>query len=450
MQRRFSYLIVGILLAVSCGKTPQDVGVLSEDAVIFAVCGPLTVEIGTRASLPLPGANFATLANSGIGISAAYLASGTFSESSTPVNYFTNRQLIRGDDKGIGSGMVSRPTGLDINAWELNPGGLWPYDGKLSFFAYAPYREETEDNFEIPGFVSPYSSGYPRLFFRPDPDPKNQVDLLTGMTLNQERASIQSTYTNDVQYVDLDLSHSLTWVDFQAKVAIDAIFQGNKTNLDTWLETNGLSGCKIFVAGIKISGVLGANSGGWTSEGFVWDTPDFATAERAEYELTIEDGTLHGPDITIDASLWKDLRYDNSLVAVGAETDNYTTIVLQSATTPPTPDGVLYLLPQTLPNGANGAKLTVDYGMYKSRTGTVEDGEELVGVTIWEPHLMYQTEFNISEDALGNEKGIWKPGNHVVYRLELDITKASNSTVTALMVPWTAANNNYSHNGYLE
>ena len=166
--------------------------------------------------------------------------------------------------------------------------------------------------------------------------------------------------------------------------------------------------------------------------------------------MTIEDGTLHGPDITIDASLWKDLRYDNSLVAVGAETDNYTTIVLQSATTPPTPDGVLYLLPQTLPNGANGAKLTVDYGMYKSRTGTVEDGEELVGVTIWEPHLMYQTEFNISEDALGNEKGIWKPGNHVVYRLELDITKASNSTVTALMVPWTAANNNYSHNGYLE
>ena len=427
MRKILAYGLLAVLVAAACVKTPSGEDASSQE-IFFCVRSPYSLQVDTKSRLNFSNTDFSALSDSAIGLSAVYLPDGVAYPGSNPENipapYFLNRPIRHDMDNSasIGSTLAENDplrVGLDSRAWAAQPGVIWPYSGQLSFFAYAPYREEM--NAGAPLVVSERG-----VYYRPEEDPKEQVDLVAGVTLDQTRNSLATFYSSK-EFVDLTLYHCLTWVDFQARVRIDTEYFTDKSKLDSWYTSNGLTGCRIGVAGVKLSGILASNNATWTTTGLTWGAPPVPPSTTS-YELSVEEGTLLPVStgyLTYDEVNWGTLTsYQAITMGSGAEE---------------TTEGFLYLLPHTL---LSGATLTVDYGLY---TPTGENGS-------FEPRLMYQKVFNISK--LAAPKNVWEAGKRVIYQMTLDITKASNCTVEAHVEDWTDAGNNYNYDGqthdYLE
>lgn len=429
MRKILAYGLLAVLVAAACVKTPSGEDASSQE-IFFCVRSPYSLQVDTKSRLNFSNTDFSALSDSAIGLSAVYLPDGVNYPGTDlifPAPYFLNRPIRHDMDNSasIGSTLAENDplrVGLDSRAWAAQPGVIWPYSGQLSFFAYAPYREEM--NTGAPLVVSERG-----VYFRPEEDPKEQVDLVAGVTLDQTRNSLATFYSSR-EFVDLTLYHCLTWVDFQARVRIDTENFADKAALDTWYHANGLDNCKIGVAGVKLSGILASNNATWTTTGLVWGEPP-VSRDTTSYELSMEEGTLLS---VADGYLIYD---ENNLGSLHSYQD-----ITVGHRGGETTEGYLYLLPHTLLSGATRATLTVDYGIY---TPTGENDS-------FEPRLMYQKVFNISE--LADSKNVWEAGKRVIYQMTLDITKASNCTVEAHVEDWTDAGNNYNNDGkthdYLE
>lgn len=416
MKKKAFILLPGVLLLLLPACT-KDTGREEANPVVTFTEVPIRFSVpatGTKAEAALD--NFEALMNygDGIGLYGAYLAADAFPGDAghRPVQLFHNIQTMRGDEP-----IPTGEAGVDENVWHTTPTIYWPNAGKVSFFAYAPYTATDAMDADSLSIVtaSRYSAGeYPRLKFTPRADAKRQQDLLTGRTMDKTGASGEAVYRTGKGYVDLDLYHQLTWVDFKARVTFD----GNQEDFETWLTQNfSGTGYRIGIASVTLSGVLASNTGTFTSggRGFVWDdVPYDAERYNATYALSVSTGEI------IPASS----------LPISAPNEDYISIVVGSSDggSHPTENGLLYLLPQTLPASAS---LRVEFGIFKADTG--------------EPMLLYTTYFSIGSIA----QHVWGPGEHILYRMQLDLSTVSNSTITANVEDWTDAYH-YEHGSYLE
>ena len=282
-------LALCVVILSACGKEESRIAG-NGGGIRYSVRSGVSVQAGTKAGVSFPGTEFADLAHSFIGLSAAFLPEGSnnFPDGTvnTPSNYFTNRRMSRNTENPATVGGHLSPgdpllNGLDPHPWKTYPEAFWPYSGKLSFFAYAPYQEEMTPEFTVTGFGEGYAGGWPTITFQPDQDPASQTDLLAGSTRDQDGKQLKQYYEGS-NYVDLDLYHQLTWVDFQARV--QKVEFSDDSEWNAWVSANGLAGSRIAVAAIHISGILKSNSGSWSSAAtsFTWDTPVF-TDNTTEY-----------------------------------------------------------------------------------------------------------------------------------------------------------------------
>lgn len=127
----------------------------------------------------------------------AYFTNGAFSESSSTPNFMYNQQVERQAD----------------GSWTYSPVKYWPGNAteKLSFFAYAPYVDETVSGGSNPSFSGNTDSGYPMLTYTVPVAEADQTDLLTSVPL------INQTYERTSGSVKFAMKHALTKVNVSIK-----------------------------------------------------------------------------------------------------------------------------------------------------------------------------------------------------------------------------------------
>lgn len=238
-----------------------------------------------------------TYAVRSIGIYAGYTSSD-WDGTTAPNNFFDNLHISRTDD---------------ASPWTYSNEELWPGSGKLSFFAYAPHRDNpvygTGADTNKPTIT--VGTGTPTLQYTIAPSHDKQVDLLVATPqLNQTKRD----------YVTLPLRHALTKIAFSARVA-------NAPATDV----------QIRVTSIQLSGFYGSGSIAMNGQNRQW-TPSGAN----NHSYTQTNGTGGG---------LKPLPL----------TDTY-----QSLT--PT-DGHLFLLPQAPAEGGKGTGATITV-TYETQVGT--------------------------------------------------------------------------------
>lgn len=127
----------------------------------------------------------------------AYFTHGSFSASSATPNFMYNQEVTRQSPGG---------------SWTYSPEKYWPNNesDKLSFFAYAPYVDETATGAALT-FKDKTTAGYPVLTYTVPTTEAAQIDLLASVPL------IDQTYTNTSGTVKFQLNHALTKVTIKIK-----------------------------------------------------------------------------------------------------------------------------------------------------------------------------------------------------------------------------------------
>jgi len=229
---------------------------------------------------------------------------------------------------------------------------FWPFKGKLSFFAYAPYI--SDDYLKL---ASDYVSGFPRFSYSPTSDVSEQADFCLANPV------LDRTITLDA--IPLSFNHTLSRILFSA-------------NYSNSLPT---SSSKLFVIvdSVSINNIIGSKTVAVCTGNpcFQWESDDTCTDDvRTNYLITRSDNQL------VKDSLLK--------VTVPAS-DNYRNISEAQ--------GIMYLIPQSLSLG--NASLTITYGYYEW-VGDVEVLRSRITTscqlpeTTWLPAHTYRYKFTIN------------------------------------------------------
>ena len=127
----------------------------------------------------------------------AYFTHGSFNSGSATPNFMYNQKVER----------QSSP-----NNWTYSPEKYWPNNesDKLSFFAYAPYVDETAAGAPLT-FKDKTTAGYPVLTYTVPTTEAAQIDLLAAVPL------IDQTYSGTSGNVKFQLNHVLSRVKFSIK-----------------------------------------------------------------------------------------------------------------------------------------------------------------------------------------------------------------------------------------
>ena len=377
MRRKSSYrvtipalirnLSASLLLLASCTKLPfvdlpVDPQAPSNDPIILVVGGR-----ETKGNAPI--VNLATLAVVDFGVSAYYSGPGKVFDA-TSVKYFDNHRFGYVTDDLAAETTFSNPW-QGVNAHGTAGAVIadpvyWPFDGTLSFFCYAPCQDGSadivlEDPVTEAGIVSrlpDYLAGSPLIRVTPATSVADQVDFLAAPPI------LDRSRTDASGSSSLDLSqHRMTQVEF-------------------WFNATGSGeGNAVRVTSISLKDVIGSKYLYFKQNGCVWsDTVSpvaFGTElPRASYRISVEDQELDEVDVP----------------ERNAANDNH--VASQTG------KGVLYLLPQTLPDDA---ELMVSCSL-------VDQQGEVVGSKT----LSYR----LSQNSLS----AWPEGKVVCYKLTLDMS----------------------------
>ncbi len=105
----------------------------------------------------------------------------------------------------------------DVTSWSYSPIKYWPTkdEDKVSFFAYAPYDDDTNDyGIELSANTV---SGLPTAEFTVNTDPTKMVDFVTASAVDQMHSVAENaTEPNNVSFT---FRHALTRLAFQAKLS---------------------------------------------------------------------------------------------------------------------------------------------------------------------------------------------------------------------------------------
>lgn len=323
-----------LLTAAACSQEEPTVpgGDRCSTAVTFGASLGREVT-DTKGQPPLNDANLFTM-----GVFAGYEEEdGTFGESSPANDFINNVRYTRS--------FISNPfAGGDVC--------YWPFSGKLSFFAYAPYVSDTYLQ-----FAPDYVSGYPRFVYAPTTDVTDQPDLcLAEPKLDQHMTT---------EPIPLVFHHSLSQVSFSANYSGDLPAVSSKLY--------------VKVDSIRVNNLIGRKSVAVTSGTpcYLWQD-DAGCPETDRTCYFIDRGRNHQ---IADVALPE---------ATDPETDNYVNIS--------TANGVMYLLPQGMEYG--DVWLDVSYGYYEM-VGTAETLRASVTTRCklpavqWEPAKAYRYKFTI-------------------------------------------------------
>lgn len=121
----------------------------------------------------------------------AYFTNGAFNAGSSTSNFMYNQKVERTNN---------------TSPWTYSPVKYWPNNDadKLSFFAYAPYVDETVPDGSNPTFKGRTEIGFPTLAYTVSAAENNQADLLVSTPL------MNQGYADNSGMVKFTMNHALT------------------------------------------------------------------------------------------------------------------------------------------------------------------------------------------------------------------------------------------------
>jgi len=265
----------------------------------------------------------------------------------------------------------------------------YPLDGTLTFFCYAPYQEDVTDASDVYLIPNPdaaitsqltnYIPGSPLIRFQPEASSVNQIDFIAATPLldvNRASGAIPLDFTR----------HITTRIEFWCKYTgyVDPLTEGVKI---TQIVLRDVIGSE-YLYFTETSGTLGH---AWCSTISPVDgSPDMPTAT---YTLSVGDNALISEDAYLDNSTAK---WVNNTI-----------------------NGIIYVLPQTLPAGAY---MDVTYQVVNRSSASILD-ENTVSIPL-------------------NGTTAWPIGKVVRYTLTVSVPPRNDVTLSAEVVDWTDAHNN--------
>lgn len=169
------------------------------------------------------------------------------------------------------------------DAWTYSPLKYWPNEAadKLSFFAYAPHREQSNDNIKLLAGFDNASASAPKITYTLDDDQSTHVDLLWAEPVMNED---KQTVAEDVHFV---FKHALSRIGFKSVAVIDESSNDNNGDIDDGAHSKPLDGnTKITLKSIKLTGnfykggTFNLGTGAWV---------DYVTAASTEYNWATAD-----------------------------------------------------------------------------------------------------------------------------------------------------------------
>lgn len=190
-----------------------------------------------------------TLKTNGFGV-FAYYTTQDYSANATP-NFMYNTK-VKGSTTGTTTG------------WNYSPLRYWPANGKVSFFAYAPYVEVKNDNGTpltdatsgITGIANNSEATLPYVNYNIGSDNTNCVDLLRGVKKGTD-SEMNTNLTNSTDMVGFTFKHALAKFNIKAKT-VSSIDAATKITIQS---------IKISSTNFYQSGTLLLNDGTWKNTG---------------------------------------------------------------------------------------------------------------------------------------------------------------------------------------
>lgn len=252
------------LTAVALGLLTALCGCQAEDDAPHTPQG--TIPIGFSGDVSATrAAGYGSAADlAAIGVFTCF-TNGAFSESSSTPNFMYNQKVER--QAGDGS-------------WIYSPVKYWPANAteKLSFFAYAPYVDETTPGGSNPTLSGNTAKGFPTLAYTVSAAESSQVDLLASVPL------MNRTYEETSGSVRFTMNHAMTKVGVYVKSKDDVT--GKKVT--AFSITSAKSGMLTYHA--PDAGNAGDTGTGWTyptpatTETFTAAATDFAVPDTKAAE----------------------------------------------------------------------------------------------------------------------------------------------------------------------
>lgn len=408
MTKRCAYGLMLLLAAAACTKVPEVGGVAapvpSGEPIAFGV-----QEEVTKGQAPIT--TKAALAAQDFGVSAWYMPEGeTFDvPGGTATPYIGNHRFgyVTPDLDGettfpnAWQGVAAHGTAGAVTA---NP-VMWPLDGTLTFFCYAPYRdgedivlEPAVTNAGIRSRLPGYLVGSPLICVTPSTTIANQADFLCAPPLLDQR---RADNAGNPTIIPLDFSrHRMTQVEFW--VAYKGTLQNDPSQTQTFEQAR--------VSSIEIQNVVGSKymyftemapyiTGNTWSETVSPADPANSTAALPKATYLLSSTTGGELKTGLDASL-EDIEHGGAYRFIND-----------------TPAGHLYLLPQTLPADA---RLVVNYAILNLYAGT-----RVSEVVSWDLSSGQVTE--------------WPEGKVVRYYIILNLPERGVVGVKTRIIPWEDA-----------
>ena len=205
------------------------------------------------------------------GVFAYYTDNGDYQETSTPNFMFNQNVKWNGTD-----------------AWTYSPLKYWPNEttDKLSFFAYAPHIEQSNENIALAAGFDKNSTGAPSITYKLNADQSKHVDLLWAEPVKNKT---KQTTTEKVHFI---FKHAMSRIGFKSVAVIDEGSGNLNGQVDNGSHPNPLDGnTKITLESIKLTGnfyqggTLNLATGVWSnyvpapSTEYNWGTTDFAQSD---------------------------------------------------------------------------------------------------------------------------------------------------------------------------
>lgn len=389
LYRIFHLSLLGIGI-VSCQKDGTTEPIPSREAIEFSARA-----IGTKGQLPLT--HLDNLAAQDFSISAWYTKGGeTFGSQSTAylVNHRFGTMDNQTSDETVWRGIARNP---ENNEKSPDP-VYYPLDGTLSFFSFAPYREQSETS-DIRFVADPeetvterlteygYLSGSPLIIFTPAESAAKQIDFVAA-------APVLDRKKGD-GVVPLDFTQHLTTnIQFYCK------YQGSVSAGEE----------KVLIKSIWIHNVIGSEYLFFTKNG---------------EDLGCQWSSKVSPDGNDSMPLKSySLTIDNLELTNGAYLSSTDFIQVNSQVT-----GRMYLLPQDIPDDKS---LVFDdtRDPYLQITYLVLNRQnEIVDENI----LVY--------DLRGTKD--WPQGQTVAYYVTISVAQRKELNITARILDWDNAGNTH-------
>ena len=168
------------------------------------------------------------------GVFAYYTDNGDYQETSTPNFMFNQNVKWNGTD-----------------AWTYSPLKYWPNEttDKLSFFAYAPHIEQSNENIALAAGFDKNSTGAPSITYKLNADQSKHVDLLWAEPVKNKT---KQTTTEKVHFI---FKHAMSRIGFKSVAVIDEGSGNLNGEVDNGSHPNALDGNTIItLKSIKLTG----------------------------------------------------------------------------------------------------------------------------------------------------------------------------------------------------